>query len=167
MKSLQLVKAEIKDVSIIRHIAMATWPVTYGSILSSGQLEYMLSTIYNANVIEKQITTGEQQYLLAYQNELPIAFAAFGEAKKNPLTYKLHKIYVLPTIQKSGAGKALLEEVEKLSKKAGAEQLILNVNRHNNAKDFYQRMDFSIIETVDINIGKNFYMNDYVMGKRL
>ena len=146
---------------------MVTWPVTYGPILSSGQLEYMLNLIYAADVLEKQIQTDEQQFLLAYQNNVPIAFAAFGEIEKEPLIYKLHKLYVLPTIQKSGAGKRLLAEVEALSEAAGAVQLILNVNRHNNAKDFYEKMGFGIIKTVDVNIGKDFYMNDHVMGKML
>jgi hypothetical protein len=37
------------------------------------------------------------------------------------------------------------------------------VNRYNKAKDFYEKAGFKIIETVDIEIGNGFYMNDYVM----
>lgn len=167
MEFFQLIKASERDISIIRQIAMAAWPVAYCSILSSGQLEYMLSSIYSENKLYEQVHNGEQEFIIAYQNGQPIAFAGFGITNKDPLMYKLHKLYVLPTVQKTGAGRRLLQEIEAISINAGATQLILNVNRANAAINFYERQGFSIIESVDISIGQGFWMNDYVMGKTL
>ena len=69
--------------------------------------------------------------------------------------------------QKTGAGKALLQRVEKESKNLGATKLQLNVNRHNIAKTFYERNGFAVIEEADIDIGYGYFMNDYIMEKDL
>ena len=164
---LVLAKATVADIPAIRNIAMATWPVTYGGIISANQIEYMLNMMYSETVLIQQMQSGEQQFIIAYQNDIPIAFTGFGIVKKEPLTYKLHKLYVLPTIQKTGAGQKLLQEVETITKTAGAVQLILNVNRENNAASFYKHKGYTVLENIEINIGNGFYMTDYVMGKKL
>ncbi len=164
---LELKKATTADIPIIRNIAMATWPVTYGGIISANQIAYMLNMMYAENVLLQQMQSGEQEFIIAFQNDTPIAFTGFGVVKIEPLTYKLHKLYVLPSIQKTGAGQRLLQEVETIAKAAGAVQLILNVNRANNALAFYQQKGFTVIEDMELDIGHGFYMTDHVMGKDL
>lgn len=159
--------ASLDDVSTIRNIAMRTWPVSYASILSAGQLEYMLSKTYSEKVLHQKISTGEEKFLIANYDAKAIAFASYGVIDDTPLTYKLFKVYVLPTFQKKRVGELLLKEVERLARESGVFYIKLNVNRNNNARFFYERLGFSIIETVDINIGNNFFMNDYVMRKEL
>jgi hypothetical protein len=44
--------------------------------------------------------------------------------------------------------------------------MLLNVNRNNPAIDFYKKMKYQIIETVDIPLDK-FWLNDYIMKKDL
>lgn len=162
---LQLINAAVTDIPVIRNIAMATWPAAYGSILSAGQIGYMLHMMYSEGALRLQMQGGEHQFIIAYQNEQAIAFAGFGQVKKEPIVYKLHKLYVLPNIQKSGAGKMLLDQVETIAKAAGAVQLVLNVNRSNNAKDFYLHHGFTVLEDADLDIGQGFLMVDHVMGK--
>ena len=48
-----------------------------------------------------------------------------------------------------------------------ARSLLLNVNRHNKAISFYKKYGFDIIAEEDIDIGNGYYMNDYVMEKKL
>ena len=43
----------------------------------------------------------------------------------------------------------------------------LNVNRNNKALEFYKKMGMHIAESGDFNIGGGFYMNDYIMRKKL
>jgi hypothetical protein len=45
--------------------------------------------------------------------------------------------------------------------------MILNVNRYNKARFFYEKFGFKIIDEVDISIGNNYFMNDYVMELNL
>jgi len=57
----------------------------------------------------------------------------------------------------------IIEEI----RKQGASTLQLQVNRHNKAKDFYELLGFTIIEEADFDIGNGYFMNDYVMEKKI
>lgn len=165
MTQIQITEATVDHIPVIRNIAMATWPVTYSSILSLAQIEYMLGTFYKPSEIQQQIEKGTQQYLVAYQGNVPVGFAGFGWQEDE--VFKLHKLYVLPSIHQSGAGKALLAEVVDRSRKAGASKLILNVHRSNPARSFYEKQGFRIYEVKDIPLGPGFVLNDYLMEKEL
>jgi GNAT superfamily N-acetyltransferase len=96
----------------------------------------------------------------------PVAFAAYSPREENPEIYKLHKLYCLPQTQGKGYGKILISEVISKTLEAGVHTLDLNVNRHNKAKTFYEKMGFTVAYEEDIPIGK-YWMNDYVMRKEL
>ena len=161
-----IIQAEKRHASLIREIAERTWWPAYGKILSAGQIRYMLESMYDEWNISQQIERGDQTYLLAYEREKAVGFASFAPRKEQPEVVKLHKLYVLPDVQESGWGRKLLEEVERRAMEAGKQTLELNVNRHNKAKGFYEKMGFSVAYEEDIPIG-DFWMNDYVMQKRL
>jgi ribosomal protein S18 acetylase RimI-like enzyme len=60
-----------------------------------------------------------------------------------------------------------MNEVVDQIRDAGGKSLLLNVNRSNKALDFYEKAGFTIKETVDIEIGNGFFMNDYIMEKAI
>ena len=74
---------------------------------------------------------------------------------------------MLPDLHGKGLGKALLDIVTENAITLGAKTLRLNMNRHNKAKQFYERNGFTIIKQEDVDIGNNYFMNDYVMEKQL
>ena len=100
------------------------------------------------------------------EEEEPIGFASWSPAA-GPGVYKLHKLYVLPGRQGKGLGKAILEFISEDIAPLGARVLKLNVNRHNKARRFYEKLGFTVIGEEDIDIGNNYFMNDYVMEKRV
>lgn len=157
-------EATAKDIRSIQQIAFSTWPVAYSAILSDEQLEFMLDMFYSEASLLNQMNNGHT-FLMAELNESPIGFASFNLAE--PKKYKLQKLYVLPTIHKNGSGKILLNKVIECIKELGADTLQLNVNRNNKAIGFYEKMGFKIIKEDDINIGHDYYMNDYVMEKNI
>jgi diamine N-acetyltransferase len=161
---LSIRKATLPDIPIIQDIAYKTWPLAYGEILSAAQLGYMLDLIYSTPAITAQMSEGHEYYI-AEDNGVAVGFCDFGHIKGH--TYKLHKLYVLPAAQETGAGKAMLNFTIETVKKKGAETLILNVNRHNKAKSFYEKMGFTIAWEEDIDIGEGYFMNDYVMSRSL
>lgn len=150
----------IDELQTVHDLAHATWPTAYGKILSPEQLRYMLEKIYNVDSLITQAKTGHH-FFLALQNNTPIGFASFSSV--SPDRYRLHKLYVLPGSQGTGAGKFLLDFVIANARDAGASYLELNVNRHNKALEFYKRNGFRIAREEDIDIGEGFFMNDYVM----
>ena len=157
-------KASSADASLIRDMAYEIWPETYSQILSKDQLEYMLGLFYNEQKLKTEIEQGVE-FILIYEDVQPAGFAAFS--KTEPEVYKLHKIYVLPSQQGKGTGRFIIDEVIKAIKQVGAMALQLNVNRNNNAKLFYEKLGFVVIREEDIDIGNGYFMNDYVMEKKI
>jgi GNAT superfamily N-acetyltransferase len=159
-------KATAADVESIRLIAEKTWWPAYSHILSAEQLTFMLAEIYSAEKIAEQIKSNSQTYILIVEADAPVAFAAYSPREENPEIYKLHKLYCLPETQGKGYGKVLINEVAGKTSEAGKHTLDLNVNRYNKAKSFYEKMGFEVAYEEDVPIG-NYWMNDYVMRKKL
>lgn len=155
-------KAKEEDLSIISDLAEQIWPSTYGTIISQEQLRFMLDKMYNKGELLSQLSNGHT-FLIASENEEDIGFAGFSKIDPSTHTFKLHKLYVSTKMHGKGVGKVLMNEVINLVLKEGGESLQLNVNRNNKAKDFYLKAGFNIKETVDLDIGNGFFMNDYVM----
>ncbi len=156
-----------QDIPAIQQIAEATWWPTYEPIVAPGQVRYMLDMFYNTEVLTQQIVSNEQVFMVLTENDMPVGFAAYGPRQENPEVYKLYKLYCLPKTQGKGYGRMLVEKVEEAVKAAGKQILELNVNRSNNAKDFYERMGFSLAYDEDIDIGEGFFMVDHVLRKEL
>jgi diamine N-acetyltransferase len=153
--------AVIEDMPIIRTLALAIWPVTYGQILSKEQLTYMLDLIYSFEALDKAIEEGHR-FLILEIDKAPVGFAGFS-AIDPPGAFKLHKLYVLPEHQGAGLGRRLLDQVINIISTLEADCLQLNVNRNNKAKHFYEKLGFRVIRQEDIDIGSGYFMNDYIM----
>lgn len=158
---LSIRKATPGDLQVIQDIAYKTWPAAYSSILTAEALNYMLDYFYSLNALQQQMKDG-QQFFIAVLNREAIGFGSVSEI--GPQVFKLNKLYVLPGIQKSGAGKALLHHAFAIAGSNNAKQLILNVNRNNPAKSFYERMGFSVLKEEDVDLGNGILQEDYVMG---
>jgi N-acetylglutamate synthase-like GNAT family acetyltransferase len=157
-------EATERDIVLINQLAHAIWPSAYSKILSAHQLNYMLELIYNETSLQKQFNEGHH-FLIVEEDKKPIAFADYNQLKDD--VYKLQKIYVLPDQQGKSVGKLLIKYVTNLVKKEGGKTLLLNVNRHNKAKQFYEHIGFKVISEEDIDIGEGYFMNDYIMSYQL
>ena len=159
-------QAKATDFGIIREIAFQTWPVTYGKILSKEQLGFMLDKFYSLENLNLS-TQQNQMYFIISENEIPLGFLGIEHHfEKKPIT-KIHKIYILPNKQCEGIGKSAIDFVVKSAIENHNNKVILNVNRFNQAVSFYQKMDFKIIQQIDIAIGNNYLMEDFVMERLL
>ena len=161
---LDIRNASIKDIPLIQELTYQIWPQTYAPILSKEQIDYMLEMMYSDTSLQQQMVDGAR-FLIAYDDKVPVGFAAYQEIK--PTLFKLHKIYVLGTRQGKGTGRFMINHIIEEIRKQGASTLQLQVNRHNKAKDFYELLGFTIIEEADFDIGNGYFMNDYVMEKKI
>jgi GNAT superfamily N-acetyltransferase len=164
-KELEIRLADIDDINIIGWLAQQVWPVAYKDILSKGQLEYMIQLIYSPASLKEQMELNHQ-FFIAELEEEPVGFASYSSLP-DPGVYKLQKLYVLPDLHGKGLGKALLDFVTEEVQQQGAKILRLNMNRDNKAKTFYERNGFKIVGEEDIDIGNNYFMNDYIMEKTM
>lgn len=155
--------ATTADIPVIQAIARATWPVSYARMISPAQIAYMLDLMYGTAALEEQFGTQGHRFLLAEQDGRPVGFAGFEHGHRGLPHTRLHKLYVLPQVQRSGTGLALLQAVLAEALRAGDTAVELNVNRHNPARDFYARHGFTIARDEVIDIGGGFVMDDHVM----
>jgi RsiW-degrading membrane proteinase PrsW (M82 family)/ribosomal protein S18 acetylase RimI-like enzyme len=161
-ETLRLRKAETSDIPLIQKMAHEIWPVAYGSILPKEQIDYMLELIYSNTALTTQMQKGDE-FILVYDEELPVGFASFGLTE--PGVFKLYKLYVSTSQQGRGTGRFVIDQLTRAMKSKGATALRLNVNRHNPAINFYEKLGFIVLQEEDIDIGNNYWMNDYVMQK--
>lgn len=154
--------ADLDDINTIGFLAQQIWPVTYGEILSPVQLDYMLQLFYNPASLRKQMTEGKHQFVMVEEDDEAIGFASWSPAGE-PGVFKLHKLYVLPGRQGKGMGRTILQFILDEVRAEGGSTLRLNVNRYNKARQFYERMGFTVVREEDVPIGNNYFMNDYVM----
>jgi len=161
---LKIKKASVKDISLIRQLSFKVWPQTYAAILSSEQIDYMLDIMYSEPSLQQQMNSGSQ-FIFVYDGEEPVGFAAYFSKEQS--IYKLDKIYVLPSQQGKGTGRFVIDYIIDEIKKKGATALQLQVKRDNKARFFYEKLGFNIIEEKNFDIGNGYFMNDYVMEKKL
>ena len=123
----------------------------------------MLDKMYSPASLRNQMDAGSQ-FIVVYDEDEPAGFAAYFE--KAPSVFKLDKIYVLLSQQGKGTGRFMIDHIVDEIRRRGATALQLQVNRHNKAKNFYERLGFVVIDEKDFDIGDGYFMNDYVMEKK-
>jgi len=164
--TLSLRFADVHDINTIGFLAQQIWPATYKNIFSTDQIIYMMDLFYSPSSLKKQLKDDKHTFVLIEDGEGSMGFASYSEINPNGI-YKLHKIYVLPALQGKGIGKAMIDFIVESIKPNGAKALRLNVNRNTKARSFYERLGFSVIQEEDVDIGNSYFMNDFVMEKKL
>jgi diamine N-acetyltransferase len=159
---LKIIPVSNESIPLIRDLTYRVWPQTYRGILSDDQIEYMLDMMYSEDSLKRQMAEGAE-FIIVYDNDNPIGFASYQ--RMTPDKYKLHKIYVLPDQQGKGTGRSIIDYVMNDIKKKGGRSLHLQVNKNNTAKEFYERLGFKEVEQVKLDIGKGYFMDDYIMEK--
>ena len=155
------------DIPVIKMLAEKTWPDAYAGIISPAQIRYMLDLIYSEAALKTQMRSGHR-LIFALDEDVPVGFASFSKKSSEELkTFRLHKLYVLPTLHGKGIGVFLLNHIIEESQTAGAKQLELNVNKHNPAKLFYDRKGFTVLREEVLDIGEGYVMDDFVMVKKI
>ena len=179
MTEIKITPAGLNDRAFIRSVAERTWPSTYGHIISQEQIDFMLDWMYSDASLEKQMNTGCAFYIASIKKENEqwdaVGFCSVSpddeKAEENNNTekvegakaHKLNKLYVLPSAQGTGAGKALLNQAIDVAKLSGSSSIFLQVNKHNDAYRFYLKQGFIKEAEFKFDIGNGYYMDDYIM----
>ena len=162
----QVIKATKNHIDVINSLAHEIWPHAYGSILPEAQLQYMLERFYSSSSLQNQMDHLHHSFIIVKNENEIVGFASYSPHDENPSIFHLNKIYVLPSQQGKNAGIKMLDHIIAEIKKEGANSLQLNVNRHNKAIHFYEKQGFNVIGKEDIDIGKGYFMNDWIMEKK-
>ena len=127
---------------------------------------YMMDLMYSESALQQQLNNGVLFYLVLF-NDQKVGYTAIEPNYKDGDQLYIHKLYILPQLQGIGLGKKVIESIIDIAKKKELSSISLNVNRFNKALFFYEKFGFNIEKEEDIDIGNNYYMNDYVMQKKV
>lgn len=145
----------------IQRMAHDIWPICFKEMISQKQIEYMLNWMYSIKQLEENFDKGHAFIILKSANE-QLGFASF-EMRENKNSIRLHKLYVDPNKHHKGSGRKLLSSIIEKGRAQEYRSLDLFVNRTNPAVSFYEKLGFKIVESLDLDIGNGYYMNDYRM----
>jgi ribosomal protein S18 acetylase RimI-like enzyme len=161
--NLEFKEARVEDIPVIRQLADNIWREHYISIITMEQIDFMLSKMYSAESLLEQMREGHT-FTLVYEKEKPLGYISLNT--KDYKHYFLYKFYVEVSDQGKGIGSALLNHT--LKELEAAESIELTVNRQNyKSINFYFKHGFVIKEVADFDIGGGYFMNDFVMIKKI
>jgi len=163
----QILPATEDDLPAIARLAGVIWRAHYPGIISIEQIDYMLAKMYALEALREEISRRAIRYERMLVGEELAGFASHGPTEQ-PKIFKLHKLYLHPSWHHRGLGSLLLRHCKQEVRKLGAERLVLTVNKRNTkAITAYQRNGFAITDSVVVDIGDGFVMDDFVMAKEL
>lgn len=160
--NLRIEEISSQDLSFVKDLSHAIWPVCYANIITEAQIKYMLENMYSLPALETAHTNG-QRFLLAYLDSTPVGYAGFEIGTPDVNRCKLHKLYVLPNFHGLGIGKELLLETQNIANTLKCQSIFLQVNKRNPAVQFYEKMGMYVREEVVFDIGNGFVMDDFIM----
>lgn len=163
---IETVQLRKEDVFLVNHLAHKIWPHTFRDILTKEQIAYMLDWMYDTNTLEEQVQIGHLYYVVK-ENGVAKGFLGLEPNFPDADYLRIHKLYVLPEAHGKGLGRVLLNQAIDVAFDLGFHTVHLNVNRFNKAVEFYKHCGFNILREEDIDIGKGYLMEDYVMELRV
>lgn len=158
---------DVSDLRKIQLLAQEVWREHYPGIITEEQIEYMLERRHSLAALTQQYTENHTQFDIAYINESSEGYSAY-EIQADTNILKIQSLYVKAKIRRTGCGQALLDRVLAYGKENACKSVILNVNRNNmTGIAAYHRLGFTIYDSVVIDIGGGFVMDDHLMERRL
>ena len=151
---------ERDELSVVKSLAYDIWPRVYDYMISSEQISYMLSLMYNLDKLQQQWGEGVKFVVLEVEG-MSQGFLSFEE--KDECIF-LHKLYLRPEMQGQGFGKKMLQVAIDFAVDSKKPKIELTVNRNNKSLEFYMSQGFQIKQEKDFDIGGGYFMNDYILS---
>jgi N-acetylglutamate synthase-like GNAT family acetyltransferase len=158
--------ASNSQVDSVANLAREIWEQHFTPIIGAAQVEYMLNKFQSRKAITSQLGEGWEYYIATCAKE----YVGYAGLVPNYLDGQmlLSKIYVKNSVRGSGVGNQILDFVEETSIARGFNTIWLTVNRFNDSTvDWYFRHGFLTVDKVKKDIGSGFFMDDFIMKKKL
>lgn len=155
------------EVEQISALAREIWQQHYAPIITQPQIDYMLAQRYSKPRLIEELDRVGIWWDQLLVDGTRAAFASY-HLTGVPGEMKLDKLYVHPSQQRRGLGGMLITHVADQARAQHCDSLILAVNKQNaQAIAAYQKHGFVVRESVQVDIGQGFVMDDYIMVKSL
>jgi ribosomal-protein-alanine N-acetyltransferase len=136
--------ATADDAAAIARVAAGSWRDTYHDIFDAAFIEQFLATNYSPEALAAAVARAgardDTHFLVAERDGEIVAYANYGVGQRGP---ELWRIYADPAHYGTGAGSALLDELEG---RLDVDSYVLDVHSRNaRGRDFYDRRGFVIV----------------------
>ena len=166
MEPVSIRYARRDELPALAALARRIWKLHYPGIITDAQIDYMLDRGYAIPTLEAELEAG-MAFPLLWSGATLIGLAAIGPTD-TPAEAKLHKLYLDPDFHGRGLGQQFLEWIEADAISRGFNRIILQVNKRNEkAIAAYRRRGFRVRDSVVVDIGEGYLMDDYLMEKHL
>ena len=149
------------DLRSVGQLACQIWTEHYTPIIGAPQVRYMLENVHSAPIIADQITAQGYRYWLAEDGNTPVGYC--GAVVEDGHLF-LSKLYVLDSYRHHGIARRFVAILRQWCLEAGLPSIRLKVAKANAGSiAAYEKLGFTIVDSVDTDIGSGFFMDDYVM----
>ncbi|MEQ1603086.1 MAG: GNAT family N-acetyltransferase [Methylophilaceae bacterium] len=155
------------DFAMVAQLGESIWREHYASIISQAQIDYMLNNRYSAENLRKYVDANDRWLDILKLTDQAIGYCSYALTAE-PASMKLEQLYLLAEFRGQGLGGLMLSHVEQQARWQGWHSLILQVNKGNTKPiAIYRKAGFLVREEAVFDIGHGFFMDDFVMEKRL
>ncbi len=154
-----------EQISTVVTLAREIWHEHFPSVITVGQIEYMLGKFLCAPVIQAQIQEN-YEYGLLLDDTGAQGFLAVEPQADHRLF--LSKLYVRKQARGAGLASEGMRYMQDLCRAHDLNSIWLTVNIRNDlAVSVYRRLGFEVVDTQAKAIGQGYVMDDYIMEKKL
>ena len=170
MRKINPIAATLRDLSeadfpTLRTLGETIWHQHYSAIISTAQIDYMLSGRYAPEKLRVYVGAQDRWLKLLMVEDVTVGYCSYsiygvvGELK-------LEQLYLLAAFKGKGLGGLMLRHVEAQVRLLGASTIMLTVNKQNvDSIAVYKHAGFTVREEAEFDIGHGYVMDDYVMHK--
>ncbi|MEA4854276.1 MAG: GNAT family N-acetyltransferase [Christensenella sp.] len=164
-------KARLKKISTEREylltadLAHQIWREHYSAFIGADQIEYMLEKFQSVNALKAAVAADGYEYYLIKKTGVPIGYAGI---KTNHPAGKLFlsKFYILKDYRGRGFAKDVIAELIDMASRLRLKSIWLTVSKNNeSAMTAYRRLGFTQTDSICMDIGGGFVMDDYIFER--
>lgn len=159
---MNLTMQPVSDAQIETLAALADeiWHEFFPSILTEGQINYMVEKFQSAPAMRDQIANNGYRYYFVMLDGETIGY--IGIQPEDELLF-LSKLYLKKEYRGHGYGRQMIDFVVQQARELGKSGVYLTVNRFNDGSvGVYRATGFEMVRTQATDIGSGYIMDDYV-----
>lgn len=149
-----------EQIGVLAGIADEVWHEWFSSILSAGQIDYMVEKFQSVPAVTKQIREDGYRYYYIHRGGVHMGYTAIHPESDGRLF--LSKIYLKKEYRGKGYASKALAYIKDMCCAEGYNAIWLTVNKHNdNSIAVYEHCGFKRIGEGVTDIGGGYVMDDY------
>lgn len=161
VKMTEFIKVEKDDIKDLAALAKDIWFEYWHSILTLGQIYYMVNKFQSEMALQEQIERENYIYYFIVEDGKKIGY--FGVVPEQECLF-LSKFYISKDYRGKGFGKIAFEKIKEITKELNFDKIQLTVCKQNfKSHAIYEKWGFKTLHPLVTRIGNGYEMDDYLM----